>query len=58
MPATRWSGAPTIGSLSSELEERIDSEPWRAGDQDDVPSGDELAEEVEKFLRDHDDDAG
>ena len=45
-----------VRSYIRELEERIDSEPWHAADDDDVPSGDELAEELEQFLRDQGDE--
>ena len=45
-----------VRSYIRELEDRIDNEPWSAADDDDVPSGDELVEELEQYLRDQDDD--
>ena len=50
-------GNDEIRSYIRDLEERIDAEPWGAGDDDDVPNADELVGEVEQFLRDQGDDA-
>jgi proteasome assembly chaperone (PAC2) family protein len=48
-------GNDEIRSYITDLEERIDAEPWGTADED-VPDADELVGEVEQFLRDQGDD--
>ena len=51
-------GNDEIRSYIRDLEERIDAEPWGAGDEEDVPDADELVGEVEQFLRNQGDEQG
>jgi hypothetical protein len=48
-------GNDEIRSYITDLEERIDAEPWGRADED-VPDADELVGEVEQYLRDQGDD--
>ena len=48
-------GNDEIRSYITDLEERIDAEPWGRADED-VADGDELVGEVEQYLLDQGDD--